>query len=157
MKLRVAWIKARPGKDKLAAITQLTAEYVKRIARYVPIETQDFASETALIESISGARTKPVVVLLDPRGKQLTSEEFARWISEHRDGGTQTILFAVGGADGFSPPMVAETVGAGVGKGAMTLSLGKMTLPHELARVVLLEQVYRAFTILKGHPYHAGH
>jgi 23S rRNA (pseudouridine1915-N3)-methyltransferase len=59
------------------------------------------------------------------------------------------LVFAIGGADGFSPEARAAT--------QQIISLGKMTLAHELARVVLLEQVYRAFTILKGHPYHSGH
>ena len=87
--------------------------------------------------------------MLDSRGKQLSSEELAQLIETHQTRGTQQLLFAVGGADGFS----AEARKAA----ALQLSLGKMTLPHELARVILLEQLYRAFTILKGHPYHTGH
>jgi 23S rRNA (pseudouridine1915-N3)-methyltransferase len=87
--------------------------------------------------------------LLDSRGKQLSSEELARFLDDHQSRGTQQLLFAVGGPDGFS----VEARKAA----AFQLSLGKMTLPHELARVILLEQLYRAFTILKGHPYHTGH
>jgi 23S rRNA (pseudouridine1915-N3)-methyltransferase len=79
----------------------------------------------------------------------MSSEELAVFVREHQDRGTQTLLFAIGPADGFAD----ETRRAA----SHTLSLGKMTLPHELARVVLLEQLYRAFTILKGHPYHTGH
>jgi 23S rRNA (pseudouridine1915-N3)-methyltransferase len=59
------------------------------------------------------------------------------------------LVFAIGGADGFDPTVKA--------KAEHVISLGKMTLPHELARIVLLEQIYRAFTIMKGHPYHTGH
>ena len=59
------------------------------------------------------------------------------------------LLFAIGGADGFSEEARRQA--------GFVLSLGRMTLPHELARVVLLEQLYRAFTILKNHPYHVGH
>jgi 23S rRNA (pseudouridine1915-N3)-methyltransferase len=87
--------------------------------------------------------------LLDNRGRQFTSEEFARFLDEQQSRSPQPLLLAVGPADGFSEQ---------ARKGAsLLLSLGKMTLPHELARVVLLEQLYRAFTILKGHPYHLGH
>jgi len=88
-------------------------------------------------------------VLMDSRGKQFSSEEFARFLGEYQDRNPLPLVIAVGPADGFSD--------AGLGAAQHTISLGKMTLAHELARVVLLEQVYRAFTILKGHPYHSGH
>jgi 23S rRNA (pseudouridine1915-N3)-methyltransferase len=91
----------------------------------------------------------PVLVALDSRGKQLTSEELAIFIDNHQERGTQELVFAIGPADGWSENALALT--------QTLLSLGKMTLPHELARVVMLEQIYRAFTILKGHPYHTGH
>ena len=148
MRLRVAWIQAKPGKDKLSGVQSLTAEYVQRIGRYVPIETRDLASEAALFKDVGSSKTAPVLVLLDSRGKQLSSEELAAFVDKHQQMGTQHLWFAVGGADGFSEA---------ARKSATQLSLGKMTLPHELARVVLLEQLYRAFTILKGHPYHTGH
>ncbi len=79
----------------------------------------------------------------------MSSEEFASWLGMHIDRGTPSLLFAVGGADGFADATRKSA--------SQQISLGKMTLPHELARVVLLEQIYRAFTILKGHPYHMGH
>ena len=147
MKLKVAWI----GKTKEPAIHSLTAEYLKRLARYAPIESQELTSEAVLLKQIekSTSRTPPFLVLLDSRGKQLSSEEFAEFLDQHQTRGTQTLLFAVGPADGFSDN-VRQAASASV-------SLGKMTLAHELARVVLLEQLYRAFTILKGHPYHCGH
>ena len=147
MKLQIAWI----GKTKEAAIRALTDEYLKRISRYVGAESHEMNSEAALLELAAGTsgRTKPVLVLLDARGRQFTSEEFADLLRDQQDRGTQNLFFAVGPADGFSDKArgVADLV----------LSFGKMTLAHELARVVLLEQVYRAFTILKGHPYHTGH
>lgn len=145
MKLRVAWI----GKTKESAIQSLTAEYLKRIARYVPTESHELKNEQALIDFISGERTRPYVVLLDSHGKQLSSEELANFLRDHQDRGTQTMLFAIGPADGFSEEAHRTA--------SFTLSMGKMTLAHELARVVLLEQIYRAFTIIKGHPYHTGH
>jgi 23S rRNA (pseudouridine1915-N3)-methyltransferase len=87
--------------------------------------------------------------LLDSKGKQLSSEDLAAFLRDHQDRGTQELIFAIGPADGWSD--VARQ------RASTTLSLGKMTLPHELARVVLLEQLYRGFTILAGHPYHSGH
>lgn len=145
MKLRVAWI----GKTKEAAVESLTGEYLKRIGRYVPTQSHELRSEAALLEMIAVERTKPLVILLDSRGKQMSSEELAAFMRDHQDRGTQTMLFAIGPADGFSDEARKSA--------AMTLSLGKMTMAHELARVVLLEQIYRAWTIIKGHPYHTGH
>jgi 23S rRNA (pseudouridine1915-N3)-methyltransferase len=92
---------------------------------------------------------KSTLVLMDSRGKQSSSEEFARFLGDYQDRNPLPLVFAVGPADGFSE--AARTAAQ------HTISLGSMTLAHELALVVLLEQVYRAFTILKGHPYHSGH
>ncbi len=85
----------------------------------------------------------------DSRGKQFSSEEFARFLGDYQDCNPLPLVLAIGPADGFSE--------AARKAAQHTISLGRMTLAHELARVVLLEQVYRAFTILKGHPYHSGH
>lgn len=146
MKLRVAWI----GKTKEPAIQSLTAEYLKRISRYTPADGSELASESALLKlTTKSGRTAPVLVLLDSRGKQMSSEELAAFLGDHRDRGTQELIFAIGPADGWS----RETLKAA----SQVLSMGRMTLPHELARVVLLEQVYRGLTILAGHPYHGGH
>jgi 23S rRNA (pseudouridine1915-N3)-methyltransferase len=147
VKLQIAWI----GKTKEVAIRALTAEYLQRVSRYVVCESHEMSSEEALLELAEGkaGRTKPVLVLLDARGRQFTSEEFAELLRDQQDRGTQHLFFAVGPADGFSDNARA--------KADLVLSFGKMTLAHELARVVLLEQVYRAMTILKGHPYHTGH
>ncbi len=141
MKLKVGWI----GRTKERSIAELTAEYVKRISRYVSTQSLELASEAALLKQAERA----LLIVLDSRGEQLSSEELARFIGEHQNRGTQTLLFAIGPANGFSDQARRAA--------AMQLSLGKMTLPHELARIVLLEQLYRAFTILKGHPYHLGH
>ena len=142
MKLKIAWI----GKTKDPAIQSLTTEYLKRISRYAEVEGLPLADEGALLKLPGKSRSVPRLVLFDSRGKQLSSEEFANFL-EDRD--PRPLVLAIGPADGFSEAArkAAHTI----------LSLGKMTLPHELARVVLLEQVYRAFTILKGHPYHTGH
>ena len=147
MKLRIAWI----GRTRSPPIQSLTAEYLKRLSRYAACEALELMSEATLLRLLekSTARTPPVLVLLDSRGLQLTSEEIANFLDYHQSHGTQELLFAVGPADGWS----ADTRAAA----NQVLSFGKITLPHELARVVLLEQLYRGFTILKGHPYHGGH
>lgn len=94
-------------------------------------------------------RAPVLAALLDGRGKQMTSEDFARWLGARRDEGSQHIVFAVGPASGWSE--------AARKRAQLLLSLGPMTLAHALARLVMAEQLYRAFTILTGHPYHAGH
>ena len=145
MKLKIAWI----GKTKDPAIQSLTTEYLKRISRYVEVEGLPLADEATLLKLRDKSRPVHTLVLLDSRGKELSSEELAEFLQNHQDRNPQPLILAIGPADGFSDT-ARKTANT-------SLSLGKMTLPHELARVVLLEQVYRAFTILKGHPYHSGH
>lgn len=87
-----------------------------------------------------------VTVALAENGKTLSSEAFARWLAQKRDDGARSVAFLIGGPDGHG----AEVLG----HAQLTLSLGAMTLPHGLARIVLSEQLYRAATILAGHPYH---
>ena len=145
MKLRVAWI----GKTKEPAIQSLTDEYVKRLTRYADAQGIALKDESALLK-LCGREARPVrhtLVLLDSRGKQLSSEEWAVFLGNYSE--NNPLLFAVGPANGFTEETRQEA--------KLLLSLGKMTIAHELARVVLLEQLYRAFTILKGHPYHLGH
>ena len=147
MKLRIAWI----GKTKEPAIQSLTDEYLKRLSRYADAQGMALKDESALLK-LCGSQARPVrhtLVLLDSRGKQLSSEEFAEFLGNHQDHNPLPLLFAVGPANGFTAKTRQEA--------NSLLSLGKMTVAHELARVVLLEQLYRAFTILKGHPYHLGH
>jgi 23S rRNA (pseudouridine1915-N3)-methyltransferase len=126
----------------------LAAEYLERLRVYVEAEARVFKSNEALFEWAERlkARTAPVIVLMDERGKQFSSKALSDWLRRLRDEGQQRLVFAVGPADGWSS---AERASA-----ALLLSLGPMTLPHELARVVVSEQLYRAFTILAGHPYH---
>jgi len=94
-------------------------------------------------------RTPAVSVLLDSLGRQMNSESFAAWLGARRDEGAQSIVFAIGPASGWSS--LARQ------RANLLLSLGPMTMAHALARVVMAEQLYWAFTILTGHPYHAGH
>ena len=152
MKIKVAWI----GKTKEPAIEALTDEYLKRISRYAEVTGVALKDEAATLSLASGGRDRSgpqnkerhKLVLLDARGKQFSSEELADFLEREQVNATP-LLFAIGGSDGFSEEARRRA--------GFTLSLGKMTLPHELARVVLVEQLYRAFTILKNHPYHLGH
>lgn len=139
------------GKATRAAFDTLAKFYEERISAYIPIEIIAPRSESSFWEFMDKQRGRvtPLLVLLDSRGKQFSSENFAARIGQERDQGRQLIVFAIGPADGWSEE-ARERAG-------LLLSFGPMTLPHELARVVLCEQVYRAFTILAGHPYHSGH
>ena len=147
MKITIAWI----GKTKHSAIQSLSDEYLKRLKQFVEVEGISLKDEAALpkFSGREGKNPRRYLVLLDSRGKQLSSEELAHFIRSHQDRNPTSLLFALGPADGFAENTRSHA--------DFTLSLGKMTIAHELARVVLLEQLYRAFTILKGHPYHLGH
>jgi len=129
----------------------LAADYLARAARYLPCKPQHYASEADLLASLDRhpTRTAPVLILLDSRGKQLSSEEFAAHLGRLRDSGTQSLILAIGPADGWTTAARARA--------SLILSFGPITLPHELARAVLAEQIYRALTILANHPYHSGH
>jgi 23S rRNA (pseudouridine1915-N3)-methyltransferase len=146
VKLKVTWI----GKTKEPAIQSLTDEYLKRLSRYAETEGISLKDEAALLKLCArDARpARHTLVLLDAQGKQFSSEELAKLISRYQDR-SLPLVFALGPADGFSDQARNAA--------RLVLSLGRMTLAHEIARIVLLEQLYRAFTILKGHPYHLGH
>jgi len=148
VKIKVVWI----GKTKEPAIEALTNEYLKRISRHAEVTGLALRDEAAILSLASGdgrrSKDRHKLVLLDSRGKQFSSEELAEFL-EREQVNAIPLLFAIGGSDGFSDEARRRA--------GFTLSLGKMTLPHELARVVLMEQLYRAFTILEHHPYHLGH
>ena len=149
MKLTLTAIATRRSKDEAAE--RLLAEYVERTGRYMPCESQVLGSEAALLEWLDRqtGRSPAYAILLDSRGQQHSSEEISALVGRLRDEGTQRLVFAIGPADGWS--------NAARQRANLVLSLGRITLPHQLARVVLAEQVYRALTILAGHPYHSGH
>ena len=87
-----------------------------------------------------------VLVALDRRGKAMDSEAFARQLGRWRDGSVSDVAFLIGGADGHAEPLLK--------KAALVLSFGPMTWPHQLARAMLAEQIYRSQQLLIGHPYH---
>ncbi|MGA2673662.1 MAG: 23S rRNA (pseudouridine(1915)-N(3))-methyltransferase RlmH [Terracidiphilus sp.] len=149
MLLTLAHVGPRPAaKDGFDALARV---YLERCSAFARCQTEAFRSEEAWLEWLAKqqGRTPAIAVLLDSRGRQMTSEAFASWLGTRRDEGAQHIVFAIGPADGWSD--------AARGRSHLLLSLGPMTLAHALARLVMAEQLYRAFTILSGHPYHAGH
>jgi 23S rRNA (pseudouridine1915-N3)-methyltransferase len=137
-----------PGSDKFNTLSEL---YLKRASAFVPSEAQPFRSEEDLLSWLNRkqGRVPPTAVLLDSRGRQMTSEAFASWIRERRDQGARQIVFAIGPAGGWSDDARRRA--------QLLLSLGPLTMAHALARLVMAEQLYRACTILGGHPYHTGH
>jgi len=136
----------------------LCEDYAKRLRRYCPLDVDEVKDGRGLspkeavktegdrlLGRLSGS---PWVVALHDGGGERSSEDLARWIQTRSADGTREIVFVVGGPFGLS-----ETV---LSRSREQLSLSQMTLPHELARTVLLEQLYRAWTILRGTPYHHG-
>lgn len=133
------------GRTRRAEIRALLDDYLARIRHYGEVGTTELheGSEAALrkLKIEPGATT----VLLDAAGKQFNSAEFARWLGELRDRGTRELVFLCGDAEGFPDALRRDA--------KQKLSLSTLTMPHEFARVVLAEQIYRAFAILAGHPY----
>jgi 23S rRNA (pseudouridine1915-N3)-methyltransferase len=133
------------GKTRRREIRILLEDYVGRIGHYCEIEITELrdANSAALrkLKFDSGA----AIVLLDAAGKQFTSQQFARWLAEQRDRSTRELVFLCGDAKGFPEELR--------GQAQAKLALSSLTMPHELARVVLAEQLYRAFATLAGHPY----
>ena len=152
MQVKVLWI----GKTRLPGVAALTEEYAKRLGRYCKFQGQELREVlregnrnagglTAAEVNLLARSEDAVRVVLDPAGRRWSSPELAAFLKKRRDEGNRAVTFCVGGAEGFSQSFRE--------KADLLLSLSPMTLPHELARVVLLEQLYRAFTLLAGHPY----
>jgi 23S rRNA (pseudouridine1915-N3)-methyltransferase len=112
-------------------------------SRAASVEARKAEEAAKLVKAAAAAEQ---FVVLDESGKSMSSVVFAAWIAARRDGGSKVLAFLIGGPDGHGADAVSGA--------ALKLSLGPMTLPHGLARVVLIEQLYRASTILSGHPYH---
>lgn len=142
-----------PGRRRAKAddLQSATDRYLARAAHYLPCASAIFEDEEVLLASLvrQPGRTAGMLVVFDPRGRMVTSEEFAGMVGKMRDEGASRIIFAVGPADGWTDEARKRA--------AAVISFGRITLPHELARVVAAEQIYRALSILAGHPYHGGH
>jgi len=145
---------AAVGRIKAGPLADLQSEYVKRLGGSIAIKeveerralppAERKARESELL--LAALPREAVVVALDERGKSLASVAFAERLQRWRGDGVKTLAFVIGGADGLTQPMVQRS--------SLVLSLGAMTWPHLLARILLLEQLYRAQQILNGHPYH---
>jgi 23S rRNA (pseudouridine1915-N3)-methyltransferase len=144
------------GRPRNAALATAIDEYETRAARYWPLDVHEVREERAGGASHARVREKEGerlleragqgrIIACDPGGKSLTSEKFAAWLQRERDEDRDT-SFVIGGAYGLSDAVLARS--------AMRLSLAPWTLPHELARLVLAEQLYRAGSIVRGEPYH---
>jgi 23S rRNA (pseudouridine1915-N3)-methyltransferase len=141
MKIRLVML----GKTRRGEAQALLDDYIRRIKHYAEIEMlalRDGSSSAFRKMKIDSSAT---VVLLDAGGKQFTSNEFACWLGDLRDRGTRELIFLCGDAEGFPEDVRNMT--------RQKVSLSTLTMPHEFARVVLAEQIYRAFAILSGHPY----
>ena len=126
---------------RAASFTLTLREFPESRAGSVPVRIAE--ENTALLGAVAdGSR----LVILDSSGKGLTSQAFAGHLAEWRDGGVRDAAFIIGGPDGL-----AETC---IDRANLVLPFGVMTWPHQLARIMLVEQIYRAVTILTGHPYH---
>jgi 23S rRNA (pseudouridine1915-N3)-methyltransferase len=147
---------AAVGKPRNAALAAAIREYETRAARYWPLEVHEVREEraasvsSAIVREREGVRLADRtgtarIVACDPGGKSFTSEKFAEWLQRERENDTD-VAFVIGGAYGLSDEILRRSW--------MKLSLSPWTLAHELARLVLAEQLYRAGSILRGEPYH---
>jgi len=133
------------GKTRRQEIRVLLDDYLRRIRHYTEIEVRELTDASPAALRKLKFDSAAVAVRLDPAGQQFSSERFARWLGDLRDRGSREIVFLCGDAEGFPEKLRASV--------RQKISLSTLTMQHELARVVLAEQLYRALAILAGHPY----
>jgi 23S rRNA (pseudouridine1915-N3)-methyltransferase len=133
------------GKTRREETRALLYDYVARIRHYGEMEISELRDASPAALRRMKLDSSAALVLLDAAGKQFTSQQFARWLGDLRDRGTRELVFLCGDAEGFPDELRARA--------KQKISLSTLTMPHEFARVVLAEQIYRAFAILAGHPY----
>ena len=162
MRLTVAAVGRARGTEPEQALCDLHWERAKALAQrlgftkldWLIVETSRAASPVARMEEeaakLAARLPKPAHrIALDEQGRTLSSQAFAKHLAQLRDRGCRDLVFLIGGPDGLAP---------GLRDGAEErLAFGPQTWPHLLVRAMLAEQVYRAFAILSGHPYHRGH
>jgi 23S rRNA (pseudouridine1915-N3)-methyltransferase len=153
MKLRFVWI----GKTKRAPVKQLIQEYLDRVGKFATVEVTELRDRNdvgrdaqRIIDKegediLSSTASAGYLIALDQRGQEIDSPRLAELIERHRVAGTKQITFVIGGHFGLS--------GAVRDRADFMLALSRMTLTHDLVRVLLIEQVYRAFTIIHNLPY----
>lgn len=137
------------GKLKEAFWKDAVTEYLKRLGGYAKVEVRELPDSNLEREStalLAALPERDPVVLLDVRGKETSSEGIARLIEGYALDGASRLAFVIGGSDGVSEEVKRRA--------DARISFGPITLPHNLARVVLMEQIYRAFKIMRGEPYH---
>jgi len=132
------------GKTRRVEMCALVDDYVNRIRRSCSIEVLEVRDAEAALKKLDAERTA-TAILLDAGGRTIDSNALAKWLGDLRDHSTRQVIFLCGNADGF-PESLRKRV-------PQKISLSSLTLSHELARVVLAEQLYRAFAILSGSPY----
>ncbi len=152
MRLHFVWI----GKTRNRQCAALVDEYLQRIKRFATVEVSELkefsgADETRALAAegdkiLDSVKGDDFVILLDERGREFSSPEFADLINAKRETGIKRLAFIIGGFAGASDEVKQRA--------NLQVALSRMTLTHELARVILTEQVYRAFTLLAGMPYH---
>ena len=143
------------GKIREPYFREAIEEYSRRIGHYAQIRVRDAAKEiSGSIQDLETAYSRlqkehlkaDLKVALDPEGRMMSSEDLAAWFEKAMVDSVDMVSFIIGGPYGLAGSALADS--------DQRLSLGAMTLPHQMARLVLVEQVYRAFTILRGEPYH---
>jgi 23S rRNA (pseudouridine1915-N3)-methyltransferase len=150
------------GRMKAGPEQELAARFFDRLAKSGPAIGLEFAGVTEIAEGRApslderrsdeatrlrgGIAKGAAVILLDEHGKDLSSQDFANRIASLRDGGRKSLAFVIGGPDGLDRSLRGEA--------ELIVCFGQLTWPHQLVRVMLAEQLYRAVTILSGHPYH---
>jgi 23S rRNA (pseudouridine1915-N3)-methyltransferase len=153
MKIHLVWI----GKTKDAHCAALVNEFLKRLSRYVSIELSELkeasgsadeakVKQAESLKILAAVERDDLVILLDEKGSSLSSIEFSELINAQRNSSIKRVAFIIGGFAGVSDEVKKRA--------QLTLALSKMTLTHEFARVLLTEQIYRAYTLLAGVPYH---
>ncbi len=141
MKIRLVML----GRTQNAEVRGLVDEYLRRIRAYADAEVTELRDASPAAVRKFKMPANATGVFLDADGKEFTSREFANWMAKLRDSGTRELAFFCGAAEGFPDEMRRH--------GDLRISLSRLTMPHELARAVLAEQIYRAFATLAGHPY----
>lgn len=138
------------GKKHDTAVAEAIDDFTLRISRYAPVDWKLIPShESVEVEGqsiLNALDERDFVILLDERGKEISSEEFAHIVNARLNASTHRLAFIIGGAYGVSDS-IRERANT-------TVALSQLTFPHQLVRLILAEQVYRAFTILKGEKYH---
>ena len=141
MRIRLLFL----GKTRRPEIRALLEDYARRLRRFTELDIHEVREDSpAALRKIEMPESA-TIVLLDAGGKRMDSPEFAAWLGACRDRGVREIVFLCGAATGF-PPAITDSA-------TIRFSLSPLTFSHELARVMLAEQLYRAFAILAGHPY----